>query len=225
MPRKQLPSFETEKEIFPSRLRELMNREPKTSQPQLADALGVQRQTVSNYANGQSAPDWKMLSKIADYFHVSADWLLGRTETENPCAEVQAVCQMTGLSENTLNLLRIVPEASRVLNTLAKPDNHALDSCLFRFVHALLRVEKESAKAALFVLSEDQNKSFVDASLKKDALELAVFHFSEVCRRIPDKYMSRDILSLIDDQYSELYGKEFLKHISGQEARNGNDEP
>ncbi len=211
MPRKKEPSFETEKDIFPRQLRKLMDREPKTTQPQLAKVLGVQRQTISNYAIGQSSPDWKTLSRIADYFNVSADWLLGRTDIESSDTHVQTVCHFTGLSEKTVELLRRSSNVSSVINELAKPDKHILDSQLYRFCNALLRVEKAAALAAIFVVSEDAAKKAVEASMKKDALELAVFHFSEVCRRIPDMYRSSRIIDLIDDQYNELYQKEFLQ--------------
>ena len=49
MARKAIPAFETEKGVFPVRLKELMEQAPKTSQKMLADVLGVTRQAVANY--------------------------------------------------------------------------------------------------------------------------------------------------------------------------------
>ena len=62
--------------IFPQRLSELM-KERKLTQQNLADSLGVKRQTVSLYMSGQSMPDAEQLKNIALFFGVSADWLLG----------------------------------------------------------------------------------------------------------------------------------------------------
>ena len=223
MARKMKSSLETEKEIFPQKLCELMNREPKTTQPQLAAALGVQRQTVSNYCNGQSSPDWKTLSKIADFFGVSADWLLDRTEVESPDANVQAVSSYTGLSEDVIRILNIKPEYGKLLGTLAQSDKGWVYSPLLRFFSALEQVEEEAVKAAAFSLSNDSDKYFVDASMKRDALELALFRFSEVCRRIPDKFQVHDIIDLLDDQGRKLYKKELLQYLADhkQEADNG----
>ena len=62
--------------IFPQRLSELM-KERKMTQQNLADGLGVKRQTVSLYMSGQSMPDAEQLRNIALFFDVSSDWLLG----------------------------------------------------------------------------------------------------------------------------------------------------
>lgn len=52
------------------------------SQEQLADNLGVDRTTIVKYETGASKPT-RNLQKIADYFHVSTDYLLGRTPNPN----------------------------------------------------------------------------------------------------------------------------------------------
>ncbi|MDE7223916.1 MAG: helix-turn-helix domain-containing protein [Acetatifactor sp.] len=49
-------------------------------QKQLAAHLHMSIGTISNYENGVHSPDLKTLSKIAEFFHVSVDYLLDRTE-------------------------------------------------------------------------------------------------------------------------------------------------
>lgn len=53
-------------------------------QKQLAAYLHVSVGTISNYENGIHSPDLKTLCKLANYFHVSADYLLDRTEYVSP---------------------------------------------------------------------------------------------------------------------------------------------
>lgn len=48
------------------------------SQVELAKILGVSKQCVSNWENDNVLPSIEMLVKVADYFRVSTDWLLGR---------------------------------------------------------------------------------------------------------------------------------------------------
>ena len=48
-------------------------------QKQLADDLQVSVATISNYENGRHIPDPVTLCKIADFFGVTTDYLLGRT--------------------------------------------------------------------------------------------------------------------------------------------------
>ena len=47
------------------------------TQEQLADKLGVTRQTVSKWKNNMSVPDADILSEMADVFDVSVSELLG----------------------------------------------------------------------------------------------------------------------------------------------------
>lgn len=50
------------------------------SQLRLAMELGMSQNTVSRYENGEREADDRTLILIADYFNVSIDYLLGRTE-------------------------------------------------------------------------------------------------------------------------------------------------
>ena len=49
-------------------------------QKELATALHVSVGTLSNYEEEVSSPDLEMLCRIADYFQVSTDYLLGRSQ-------------------------------------------------------------------------------------------------------------------------------------------------
>lgn len=48
------------------------------SQVQLAEKLGVKKQSISNWENDNIVPSIEMLVKIADFFGVSTDYLLER---------------------------------------------------------------------------------------------------------------------------------------------------
>jgi len=65
---------------LPETLRRLMEKHPqtgeKTTQKKLAQYLGIRPQTVSLYYTGETAPSAKTCLAIADYFGVSADYLL-----------------------------------------------------------------------------------------------------------------------------------------------------
>lgn len=64
------------------RLKEL-RKEHKISQQKLADHLDVARSTVAMWEIGPNQPDSDMLLRIADYFDVTVDYLLERTEESN----------------------------------------------------------------------------------------------------------------------------------------------
>lgn len=55
------------------------------SQQKLATELHTNQNTISRYETGEREPGIVELIKIADYFHVSVDYLIGRTdEQERP---------------------------------------------------------------------------------------------------------------------------------------------
>lgn len=68
--------------ILAKRLKEL-REERGYFQKFVADKLGIRSNTLSGYENGTRMPDPAMLTKIADLYNVSADYLLGRTSVRN----------------------------------------------------------------------------------------------------------------------------------------------
>ena len=62
--------------IFAERLKEL-RKEEKISTIKLAEKLGVKGPTVSRWENNKMSPSIDQLYKIAVYFKVSTDYLIG----------------------------------------------------------------------------------------------------------------------------------------------------
>ncbi|WP_243456281.1 helix-turn-helix domain-containing protein [Lysinibacillus fusiformis] len=81
--------------MLSTRLKMLRTQHRKTQQD-MADVLGISRQGYAKYENNLGEPDNSTLSKLADYFNVSTDYLLGRsdiptlTQEEKEEAEFQA---------------------------------------------------------------------------------------------------------------------------------------
>lgn len=55
----------------------------KISQSAFGKAIGVAQNTISQWERGTREPDLTMLKKIADYFGVSSDYVLGRDQEIN----------------------------------------------------------------------------------------------------------------------------------------------
>ena len=70
--------YKTEKDVT-FRLKEL-RKARKISQLKLALDLNMNQNTVSRYETMEREADYKTLIQIADYFDVTLDYLLGRTE-------------------------------------------------------------------------------------------------------------------------------------------------
>lgn len=107
MPRVKKGVSEAYNMPFPVALRTLMGEKP-VSQEVLAKVTEKTRQTVSQYVNGISEPGYDTLIKIADYFDVSVDYLLGRTKDRR---RDPTVYDKIGLSEESITILRIAQES------------------------------------------------------------------------------------------------------------------
>lgn len=64
-----------------------LRKEIKLTQHQLASALKITRGALSMYELDKREPDNSTLIKISDYFDVSTDYLLGKTDSKNYCLE------------------------------------------------------------------------------------------------------------------------------------------
>lgn len=61
------------------RINELLKAD-KLNQSGLANGIGVNQSTVCNWLNGKKEPSIESLWKLADFFDVSVDYLIGRKE-------------------------------------------------------------------------------------------------------------------------------------------------
>ncbi len=74
-----------------NRIRELRERKG-LRQIDVAEATGIDQKTLSNYETGKTNPDSYALIRLADFFGVSIDYLVGRCDIlfpDNEKAEIQ----------------------------------------------------------------------------------------------------------------------------------------
>lgn len=64
---------------FTDRLQALKT-EQSLLQKDIAQAAGISLRTYQRYESGERLPDTDVLSRLADYFNVSTDYLLGRSD-------------------------------------------------------------------------------------------------------------------------------------------------
>lgn len=69
--------------MFAERFRQL-REENKVTQAELARVFNTAPSTISMYEQGRRTPPAEGLEEIADYFNVSVDYLLGRTDLRKP---------------------------------------------------------------------------------------------------------------------------------------------
>lgn len=95
--------------MFAKRIKYLRQTK-ELNQVQLSEKLGVAKQSVSNWENDNIMPSVEMLEKIADFFNVSTDYLLGRdgkTTTDGTMVD------LTGLTPRQMEHIRLIIEDFR----------------------------------------------------------------------------------------------------------------
>jgi transcriptional regulator with XRE-family HTH domain len=90
------------------RIKELRKQRGLTMR-ELGKSIGVAESTVSLYENGKREPDHLTLIKLADFFGVSVDYLLSRTDLpfsiQDDTEKIQPAAKGDELDERLISLL------------------------------------------------------------------------------------------------------------------------
>ena len=88
----------------------------KESMSKTADALGIPKGTYASYEYGKREPNIEMISKLAEHFNVSTDYILGRPEAAPPTdalAQLSKDKAMSALEEELLRKYMDLPHEAR----------------------------------------------------------------------------------------------------------------
>ncbi len=98
-----------------------LRKQKNICQKELAIYLHVSISTISNYENDVHEPDLPTLVKLADYFDVSTDFLLGRTEYIYPVSswDTNMIAEYTISSVMNTALELSAPSQIDLVNYLA----------------------------------------------------------------------------------------------------------
>lgn len=95
--------------MFAERIRYL-RQSKELNQVQLAEKLGVTKQSISNWENDNIMPSIEMLVKVADFFCVTTDYLLAR-DIQEP--EAPHLLDITGLTPRQAEHIRLLTDDLR----------------------------------------------------------------------------------------------------------------
>ena len=84
------------------------------TQQAVANAIGVVQSAYKNYEQGNREPKGDTIVKLADLFHVTTDYLLGRDTGEpEPIDQLEQQFNMTALEKKILDNYLSLPEGMR----------------------------------------------------------------------------------------------------------------
>ncbi|MGN0623633.1 MAG: helix-turn-helix domain-containing protein [Oscillospiraceae bacterium] len=88
---------------------------------EIADGVGIARQTIGQFFLGKTQPDIETLYKLAEFFNVSIDYLLCRTDIKSTSPETQDINKYTGLTEEAIEKLNYEVEKAEMATKEREP--------------------------------------------------------------------------------------------------------
>ena len=100
--------------IFSTRLKYIRKNNKKTQQD-MANFLNIQRSTYGEYERGKIMPPMDKIQKLADYFDVSVDWLMGNTNFETHDERKKAATDVEDISRNIKTMIEKLQKEQHAL--------------------------------------------------------------------------------------------------------------
>ena len=199
------------------RLKEL-RQEKHISHQALADTIGVSKQVVINYEvaanNGgvvTNSPSDKTLSvagmkietlyKLAEYYNVSTDYLLGRTDVKTPDTELKTVCEVTNLSESAVKKIIELKSPTIISQIIESPEFEEITDTLSTalILRHLALPDKKVIEQIKKELESKRNSPFLEYALATAKGGLSPYYKQQlselICKfydRINQEYLSED---------------------------------
>lgn len=214
---------------FTKRFRKLRGERDNT---EFGKFLGISRQTVGFYYNGDRIPDAQGIKQIAEKCGVSADWLLDLTDVEIPDINIRYISGYTGLSESAILLLhsRFGKFLSQFINLICDSDDG------YKLADAVLQymATAETAFRALYIERLDcfeESREFFDTKARIVSARLAKLFAEDTFRDFLDQISPLNFDSYYEIIEREVFGGRYLhsdvmsellkRSRQGKEAPNG----
>ena len=205
----------------------LLRQENGLTQTTAAADLGISQALLSHYENDMREPGLAFIDRVCDYYHVTADFLLGRTGVRETAAEVEAAGEkeVAGETKQNSRCKSICDAATILFDLLDKlPNDKAsaaaqryLGTAIYRLYRALSNCSPDSSK----VLMESENLDFLhsacNADLVLDEIEYnqALSELKEVVDAFPESSYSA-----LKEEYPDQYRSLFQLVYSGNQRVN-----
>lgn len=213
------------KEIFAERLFEIRENRGITRQ-KAADDLGISRASLEYYEKAKRTPDLNTISKISDYFNVSIDYLMGKSDCVSYDLDLQGVCKYFNIDKTTAlglsSLLKSNEKYSDELKVIL--GSHALKTVI-SYILVSWDLRRELGYECLSELEK------VTGCMNKSAEELFddygedgyYSHFNAECKRLQneielneyraEKYFAKDLLNCNSRSY-DIYNDDYEMYLN-----------
>lgn len=159
----------------------------KETQQQLADAIGITRQSLSRYETNERTPNIDLIYKVSKHYNVSADYLLGLSEIKSSNNKIRNACEITGLEESAIEKLQLIKSMTdnyKNVTMLTVMNDLINDKDFIHIIRDCLNLYRSSSELVEKLLNK-QSINHNDELIEKTDLQL--FRASERFRNILEK--------------------------------------
>lgn len=182
------------KEIFAERLK-LLRSEKGLSQEALAKDLGISKGSLGFYETCKNIPSIEVLNDVSKYFKVSLDYLLGRSDARTTEIDIKAMCDHTGLSEQTVEFLHNIKVKSK------NPNSTYTAERVFESINALFCSDGNKefvANLTMYICSD------FESLFKTDKIPAPPNPDNQSGLKVPMSYIENVVLLEIQDYIKSL---------------------
>lgn len=194
--------------MFGNRLTEL-REEKGLNKKEIAKELKLPYTTYLNYENDEREPNSDTLIKIAKYFNVSIDYLLGVSDVRTTDINVRQIRNATGLTEKSIvNIKKFCTDETFgmvYLNKLLEDLTHSNEKSVLFQIILYLHLDSPQAKQYCDKFALLSNNTLKRISYKEPKLPYELQRVSEnelICKIILD-----NIIDSIKDFSEDIKGK------------------
>lgn len=171
-----------------------LREEKGETQQELADAIGITRQSLSRYEIAARTINIEVLGTLAQHFGVSADYLLGLSDVRSMEQDMQAACEMTGLSEETITKLKADTPAAWAVDVLMCSYVSTQDDSFVKEKASPLDLISQYIFSAF--VSEDIATELVQLELNKKA-DISKEEATKIAKNMLDYFTEKELLDRI----------------------------
>ncbi|MBR5478989.1 MAG: helix-turn-helix transcriptional regulator [Clostridia bacterium] len=215
---------------FPRTL-SLLRKEKKISQRNAAKELGVSQAVLSHYENGVREPGLDFVAKAADFYHVTTDFLLGRTMSRDDftirAEDIPDISQnkdnvLSGDMSLLLNKKLLVNSCGLIFDLLGRADDRELISDTAMYLsNALYKIfrtlycEKGVQEEEFFSVPQDVWSYLSDSEMKLCEMRIKKAIKKSDLPEITQEFLEREHPELLQSLLSVLQtvGKRLNEHI------------
>lgn len=197
--------------IFADNISTLVAEKKETSrldQNEIAREMGVSEGALSGWCSDSKTISIDSLPKVAAYFGVSVDWLLGMSEIRSPDANLQAAAEYTGLTEKAIEMITHITAPNCLFKQAFEELLCDSSATIYGFLDAV--DQYADSKVLEVFLDEVYEKLWRDESGGVGPDATPIDKFEEVEDRVMDRWEDEIAAILVDDEVPPKLRKQLL---------------